>query len=137
MEGLGNNPRYPYKPVIPLTYFINPEIEVLNPEQMELYEGCLSVPGFRGKVKRHAQVRVTAKDRKGSTFRMICSGHAAGTMQHEKDHLDATLFPDLVEKGDLLTSKAFEQFYSGNPTSSFLKNMEAINEKWNVPVLFE
>ena len=43
------NPRYPYKPDIPLTVLINPEIEALTDETFANNEGCLSVPGLRGR----------------------------------------------------------------------------------------
>ena len=50
---VGDNPRYPYKPRIPLTVVINPELEFLSAETFVSNEGCLSVPGIRGEVERH------------------------------------------------------------------------------------
>ena len=38
------NPRYPYKPAVPLTVIVNPELEAVGDEQVEIVEGCLSVP---------------------------------------------------------------------------------------------
>ena len=55
-EVRGNNPRYPYKPPIPLTILVNPTIEFLSEETFENYEGCLSVPNLRGAVIRHLEV---------------------------------------------------------------------------------
>src|SRR5690242_14527817 len=57
-----DNPRYPYKPNIPLTIMVNPVIEPLTTETFENYEGCLSVPNLRGVVDRYAEVRVTGFD---------------------------------------------------------------------------
>ena len=54
-----DNPRYPYKPPIPLTVAINPELEVLDGETVVINEGCLSVP-LRGDVVRWVNLRVTA-----------------------------------------------------------------------------
>ena len=48
------NPRYPYKPPIPLTVMVNPEIEPVGDETVEINEGCLSVPDLRGTLERHA-----------------------------------------------------------------------------------
>src|SRR5712691_11315096 len=60
-----NNPRYPYKPPIPLTVLVNPVLTPVDDEQFDNYEGCLSVPNLRGMVKRHVHVRVVAWDRHG------------------------------------------------------------------------
>ena len=51
------NPRYPYKPEIPLTVIVNPVIEPLDDEVELINEGCLSVPNLRGEVPRHMNVR--------------------------------------------------------------------------------
>ena len=48
------NPRYPYKPPIPLTVMVNPAIEAVDEETIEINEGCLSVPDLRGYLERHA-----------------------------------------------------------------------------------
>src|SRR5437763_13023656 len=47
-----DNPRYPYKPNVPLTILVNPTIELLTDDTFVNYEGCLSVPNLRGEVKR-------------------------------------------------------------------------------------
>ena len=60
-----DNPRYPYKPPIPLTVMVNPVIEPLDDELVEINEGCLSVPDLRGNVFRHVNVRVRYLDRDG------------------------------------------------------------------------
>lgn len=92
-----NNPRYPYKPRIPLTILVNPLIEPIGDETFENYEGCLSVPNLRGIVRRFAEIRVTAWNRDGSPFDRVVRGVSAGTFQHEVDHLDGILFLDKVE----------------------------------------
>src|SRR5919106_5576195 len=50
------NPRYPYKPPIPLTVLVNPFVEPLDDETVAINEGCLSVPGIRGELERHVNV---------------------------------------------------------------------------------
>jgi peptide deformylase len=93
---VGDNPRYPYKPRIPLTIVVNPVIEPIGSETFDNYEGCLSVPNLRGVVERHAEIKVTGLERDGTPFERIVRGVSAGTYQHECDHLDGVLFVDRV-----------------------------------------
>jgi peptide deformylase len=102
------NPRYPYKPVIPLTVLVNPVLEVLSPETFANYEGCLSVPGLRGVVDRAVEVRVQALDRTGTPLDLVVRGLSAGTFQHETDHLHGTLFIDRV--ADTRTLCTWDEF---------------------------
>ncbi len=102
------NPRYPYKPLIPLTVLVNPVVEVLTDETFANYEGCLSVPGLRGVVDRAVEVRVRALDRHGAPFERIVRGLSAGTFQHETDHLHGTLFIDRV--ADTRTLCTWDEF---------------------------
>ena len=137
VHGTGDNPRYPYKPRIPLTVFVNPEIEVEelpSDAPLELIEGCLSVPGLRGQVARHARVRVRARRPDGSCFEALASGHAAGTLQHENDHLDGRLFPDISRPGPfgpepLMTWDAFETHYA----PAFLPHALALRDRYPDP----
>ena len=55
---VNNNPRYPYKPQVPLTILVNPVLTPINDEMFENNEGCLSVPGFRGNVWRYTSIHV-------------------------------------------------------------------------------
>ncbi len=108
---VGDNPRYPYKPRIPLTVAINPIIEPLDDELVEINEGCLSVP-LRGNVQRHVNVRVRYLDRNGVAHDEIKRGLTAGTWQHECDHLDGVLFIDKVaDTSTLATWDQFEQHH--------------------------
>lgn len=76
--------------------FINPTITVLDPEQGEYDEGCLSVPGFYETVSRPQRVRVSALDRDGTAFTCELEGLAAICLQHEVDHLNGKLFVDYL-----------------------------------------
>jgi peptide deformylase len=105
---VNDNPRYPYKPTIPLTVVVNPLIEPLDDELVEINEGCLSVPDLRGNVFRHVNVRVRFLDREGNEHDEIKRGLTAGTFQHECDHLDGKLFLDRVV--DTTTLTTWEQF---------------------------
>ena len=105
------NPRYPYKPPIPLTVAVNPVIEPLDDELVEINEGCLSVP-LRGNVMRHVTIRVRYHDRHGVEHDEIKRGLTAGTWQHECDHLDGVLFVDRVADPTTLTTwAAYERFH--------------------------
>jgi peptide deformylase len=107
-----DNPRYPYKPNIPLTVLINPELTPLTGETFLNYEGCLSVPNLRGVVERFAAVRVTGWDREGKPYLREARGLTAGTFQHENDHLDGTIFVDRVKDPKTLTTWAeFDRYH--------------------------
>jgi peptide deformylase len=109
---VGNNPRYPYKPAIPLTVVVNPEIEPLDNELVEINEGCLSVPNLRGNVNRHVNITARWLDRDGTAHEQIKRGLTAGTFQHEIDHLDGKLFLDRVTDTTTLTTwEQFERFH--------------------------
>ena len=98
------NPRYPYKPPIPLTVIVNPVIEPLDDDVEQINEGCLSVPDLRGEVPRHVNVRLRYLDREGVEHEEVRRGLTAGTFQHELDHLDGILFVDRVEDPRTLTT---------------------------------
>jgi peptide deformylase len=107
-----HNPRYPYKPTIPLTVVVNPVIDVLDDEMVDINEGCLSVPDLRGTVERHVNIRVRYLDRDGNPHDEIKRGLTAGTFQHELDHLDGVLFVDRVRDPRTLTTwEQFERFH--------------------------
>ncbi len=101
------NPRYPYKPPEPLTVMVNPTIEPLGTETIEINEGCLSVPDLRGSLRRDLAVRVRYLDREGTEHEKVKRGLTAGTFQHEVDHLDGILF---VDRADPRTFATWEQF---------------------------
>lgn len=106
------NPRYPYKPPIPLTILVNPSIEPCGDETFENYEGCLSVPDLRGIVRRYKQIRVRYWDREGREQAQTFSGISAGTFQHECDHLLGKLFVDRVtDPASFCTWKNFERYH--------------------------
>ena len=87
------NPRYPQAPVVPPTVLINPTITPLSDDMEEGWEGCLSVPGLRGVVPRHAHVRYQGWDAKGAPIDRTVSGFHARVVQHECDHLFGKLYP--------------------------------------------
>jgi peptide deformylase len=87
------NPRYPNRPLIPVTVLINPVITPLGDEEESDWEGCLSVPGLRGEVPRWAQIRYSGFDEYGQTIDRTVDGFHARVVQHECDHLIGKLYP--------------------------------------------
>jgi peptide deformylase len=123
---VNENPRYPYKPKIPLTIVVNPVIEFLDDEMVDINEGCLSVPNMRGTVSRHVNIRVRWLDRDGSGHAEIKRGLTAGTFQHECDHLDGKLFLDRVTDPTTFTTwEQFERFHR----AAFIERITAFVER--------
>ncbi len=91
--GTARNPRYPDRPLVPPTVLINPVITALSPDEETDWEGCLSVPGLRGKVPRWSHIRYTGVDEKGQAIDRNVDGFHARVVQHECDHLIGKLYP--------------------------------------------
>ena len=87
------NPRYADAHHVPYTILINPTIHMLDDKMEDGWEGCLSVPGLRGVVSRHLNIRYTGYDPKGNFIDRTVSGFHARVVQHECDHLDGVLYP--------------------------------------------
>jgi len=112
----GSNPRYPQATVVPRTVLINPVItplgplpeanglllQDLSPQEVEDWEGCLSVPGLRGKVPRFERIRYTGWDQFGDVIDRTVQGFHARVVQHECDHLLGQLY--------LMRVRDFSQF---------------------------
>ena len=107
-----DNPRYPYRPNIPLTVLVNPVLTPVGTDMFENYEGCLSVPNLRGKVQRYCEIDVSGLDRHGNPINERVKGMTAATYQHEVDHLLGKLFLDRVEDStSLVTWDHFERYH--------------------------
>ena len=119
------NPRYPYKPPVPLTVIVNPTIEPLGEGSVEINEGCLSLPDLRGSLERHLAIRVRYLDRHGEEHEEIRGGLTAGTFQHEVDHLDGILF---VDRADPRTFATWEQF-DRHQRDEFVRRVTRLEEE--------
>jgi peptide deformylase len=107
----GGPSRYGDLPAVPLTVFVNPEIEVLSSHSAGYWEGCLSVPGLRGFVERPQHIRVKAVGLAGEPIEMELEGFAATVFQHEFDHLDGVLYVDrLVDPSKLVFEDEYERY---------------------------
>lgn len=90
--GVEGNPRYPDAETVPFTVLVNPVLAITSEEVEEAWEGCLSLPGLRGKVPRHARLRYSGFDQFGQSIEREVSGFHARVVQHETDHLWGVLY---------------------------------------------
>ena len=100
----------------PQTVLINPKIVFYGPQQVENWEGCLSLDGLRGKVTRPSVVRVQALDRAGKSMDFEATGLYAVCIQHEMDHLIGKVFLDRMTDMSTLTQLAeFSKYWQHDP----------------------
>ena len=112
------NRRYPDFPNIPLLVLVNPVVVPRagadgNPspeDTISMYEGCLSVAGVRGKVRRPRSVQVEALDRSGKPLSFAWEGIPAAIVQHETDHLNGTLFVDRADPRTLTFLREYDRY---------------------------
>ena len=86
---------------------INPEI-VRREGEREVEEGCLSIPGYRGTVKRSQRVRARALDLNGKLIRIKAEGLLAQALEHETDHLNGVLYIDHLVSRDSFWKITYE-----------------------------
>ncbi|MFW6105714.1 MAG: peptide deformylase [Chloroflexota bacterium] len=84
-----------------LITLVNPEIVKKEGERI-VQEGCLSVPGYFGEMKRAETVKVKAQDRYGKQFRLKAQGLLAQALEQEIEHLDGILYIDHLESPEKL-----------------------------------
>jgi len=87
---------------------VNPEVVKKAGERI-VVEGCLSIPGYRGEIKRAEQVTVKAFDRKGKAIRLKAEDLLAEVLEHEIDHLNGVLYIDYLESPEKLEKIATEE----------------------------
>jgi peptide deformylase len=122
-----DNPRYPYKPELPLRILVNPVVRPLSDETFEVSEGCLSIPDLRGRLTRAAEVEVEYTTREGERRSEVFRGLSAGTFQHEQDHLDGILYVDRVEDTRTLTTW---EAYRLHHEAEWTEEARAIVARW-------
>jgi peptide deformylase len=115
---VNENPRYPTFEPIPLTVLVNPVLTSMVPleagkpaagQAITMFEGCLSITGLRGRVRRPRKVHVRALDRHGQAFELTWEGIRAAVVQHETDHLDGILFIDRADPRTLAFLREYER----------------------------
>lgn len=91
--GLERSVRYPEAEPVPYTILVNPRLTPVGEATEDGWEGCLSVPGMRGLVPRHATLRYQGYDARGEAIDRTVTGFHARVVQHECDHLAGILYP--------------------------------------------
>ncbi|WNC12708.1 peptide deformylase [Brevibacillus brevis] len=81
-----------------LIEIVNPEIVDFKGEQFDYPEGCLSIPGLRGDVRRHQWIKLRGQDRFGNPIELEAEDLLSRCSQHEIDHLNGVLFIDVADK---------------------------------------
>lgn len=84
------------------TTLINPEVVKASPETVSDIEGCLSVPGIYGRVKRPLKVKIKAQDASGNPIRLSLEGFPARVLLHEIDHMNGMIFLDHIDDSSQL-----------------------------------
>lgn len=106
-------PNYPDAPNIEPVAVINPKIVFRSDEINVGWEGCLSVPGYRGRVPRHSYIEVDYFTVAGRNVKHRIDGFPAIIFQHEYDHLEGRVFIDRMKNTlDLVTEKEFQRLKS-------------------------
>jgi len=91
-----------------LFFLVNPVLHVKKERRFPMWEGCLSVPGFRGRVPRIREIEVEALDRSGKPIRFQAQDYFAGVVQHEVDHLAGKVYLDRMP--DLSTLSYLKEY---------------------------
>ena len=120
-----DNPRYKHLNTIPLKVLINPKVIIKKDSAtFNSYEGCLSVPNLRGKVKRYNTINVTYYNMDAKKITEDIKGLESIVYQHEIDHLDGYLFTDKVEDNStLVTYENYQKYYE----EEYKKELENFN----------
>lgn len=102
-------PAYPDAPGMMPTAMINPVFEALGADMIEDWEGCLSIPGLRGIVARHASLDARYLDRTGTEKTSRLDGFVARIFQHELDHINGVMFTDRVDPRSLMMDREYQR----------------------------
>ena len=100
------NPRYPNAPDMAPLVLINPTILGQSEEQSKDWEGCLSVPALRGKVKRYDWVEIEYRDTNAQLIRQRFDDFVARIFQHEYDHLIGKTWLDHIESTEDIVAES-------------------------------
>ena len=111
------NPDVEEKEKIQITPLINPKYEPVSEEKDDDWEGCLSIPGMQGLVRRYKKINYTGYDLNGDTIKNTAEGLHARVVQHEIDHLDGILYTErLTNKKAFGFEKEIIEFWKNEKT---------------------
>jgi peptide deformylase len=100
---------------VPFHVLINPRIVENSVEQLEFFEGCLSLAGFSALVKRSRAITVEYLDQDGASRTIEASGWYARILQHEIDHLQGSLYIDRMEPRSFTTLENLNRHWKDIP----------------------
>ncbi|MAV70796.1 MAG: peptide deformylase [Candidatus Marinimicrobia bacterium] len=114
---LEDSTRYPDSQESEEFIIFNPLINYLPSDKQGYWEGCLSVPGLRGFVKRPSRIQVDYLDENATEKKIVLNGFLATVFQHELDHLRGKLF---IDRMDDLRKLSYEDEFSVSDESILL-----------------
>jgi peptide deformylase len=113
---------------VPFQVLINPRIIEQSDQQVEFFEGCLSVAGFSALVKRSRQVTVEYVDQRGQPRRIEAQGWYARILQHEIDHLHGSLYIDRMDSRSFMTVDNLTRHWKDRPVEAVREALAAASE---------
>ena len=97
---------------IKITALINPQFSNISDKTENEWEGCLSIPGMLGLVKRFSRIQYEGSDMRGNTIQMKAEGLLARIVQHEYDHLQGILYTSrLVDNSAFGYAEEIEEYW--------------------------
>ena len=105
---------------VPFHVIINPVLRPVGGQQVEFFEGCLSVNGYTALVARHREVEVECLDELGQPRKIEARGWYARILQHEIDHLNGTLYIDRMRSRSLSSLDNSTRHWKGKSTREIL-----------------
>jgi peptide deformylase len=111
-----SHPRYPDMAPIPLMVIVNPVLTPAAEETHSDWEGCLSIPEFRGMTPRYTTVRLEAYGRHGERIELVAKDFFARVLQHETDHLNGRVYLDRMRDFSTLSHLQEWMRYWTRPT---------------------
>lgn len=122
------------KKELPVLFFYNPKIIAMSEETYSTEEGCLSVPGKTCKLQRHSEVTLVWQDDlgkkfdpKGRKYQFNFSGFEAQAVQHEMNHLQATLVTDIAE--EIYDNNQFQKAFDEAQKETEKEEEKLVNEE--------
>jgi peptide deformylase len=110
---------------VPFQVLINPQIVEQSEEQVEFFEGCLSLAGFSALVKRSRKVAVEYWDEHGQPRRLEAQGWYARILQHEIDHLNGRLYIDSMEPRSFMSLDNLGRYWKDMPVEAIRQAIRA------------
>jgi peptide deformylase len=109
---------------LPFHVIINPALKPVGEQQVEFFEGCLSLNGFTALVARHQEVEVACVDQHGNERGIEARGWYARILQHEIDHLNGTLYIDRMRSRSFSSLENFTRHWKSKNTGEVIEALK-------------